>query len=294
MSSTCCALQKGTRERRCDFRRLGLVRGSHDLARRRSREAAEIARRIRRTSRRDRARSSSGWRWRSGVVSVSRRKRRDRRRVLGIDSAGRMARRSGHADGCAIRFADRRLPPDIHMTFRTIIEPFRIKTVEPIRQTTEDERRAALEAAHNNNVFLPAVRDVLIDLLTDSGTGAMSVFQWAGMMKGDESYAGARSFDVFEKSVRDITGFTQRDPDAPGAGGGAHPLPRARQAGRHRSQQHPFRHDARQRRGRGGNRARPADSGGTARPSRAIPSRGTWTSRRWKRRSSGTATEFPW
>jgi tryptophanase len=94
------------------------------------------------------------------------------------------------------------------MKFKTIIEPFRIKTVEPIRQTTEDERRIAIEDAHNN-VFLLKSRDVLIDLLTDSGTGAMSVFQWAGMMKGDESYAGARSFDVFEKSVRDITGFTQ-------------------------------------------------------------------------------------
>jgi tryptophanase len=93
------------------------------------------------------------------------------------------------------------------MKFKTIIEPFRIKTVEPIRQTTEDERRVAIEDAHNN-VFLLKARDVLIDLLTDSGTGAMSVFQWAGMMKGDESYAGARSFDVFEKSVRDITGFT--------------------------------------------------------------------------------------
>ena len=93
------------------------------------------------------------------------------------------------------------------MKFHTIIEPFRIKTVEPIRQTTEHERRVALEAAHNNVFLLPA-RDVLIDLLTDSGTGAMSVFQWAGMMKGDESYAGARSFDAFEKSVRDITGFS--------------------------------------------------------------------------------------
>src|SRR5688500_2495149 len=93
------------------------------------------------------------------------------------------------------------------MKFQTIIEPFRIKTVEPIRQTTLEERKAALEAAHNN-VFLLHSRDVLIDLLTDSGTGAMSVFQWSAMMKGDESYAGARSFDVFEKSVKDITGFT--------------------------------------------------------------------------------------
>ncbi len=92
------------------------------------------------------------------------------------------------------------------MRLNTIIEPFRIKTVEPIRQTTEAERAAALEAAHYN-VFLLQAEDVLIDLLTDSGTGAMSVFQWSGMMKGDESYAGARSFGVFERAVRDITGF---------------------------------------------------------------------------------------
>ncbi|HEU4642110.1 MAG TPA: tryptophanase [Gemmatimonadaceae bacterium] len=94
------------------------------------------------------------------------------------------------------------------MAFRTIIEPFRIKTVEPIRQTTAAERAAALERAHDN-VFLLKAEDVLIDLLTDSGTGAMSVYQWSGMMKGDESYAGARSFDVFERAVRDITGFAQ-------------------------------------------------------------------------------------
>ena len=92
------------------------------------------------------------------------------------------------------------------MPFTTIIEPFRIKTVEPIRQTTEAEREAAIRAAHWN-VFQLKAEDVLIDLLTDSGTGAMSVFQWAGMMRGDESYAGARSFYTFESTVRDITGF---------------------------------------------------------------------------------------
>jgi tryptophanase len=91
--------------------------------------------------------------------------------------------------------------------YKTIIEPFRIKTVEPIRQTTEAERSAAIHAAHYN-VFLLKGEDVLIDLLTDSGTGAMSVYQWAGMMKGDETYAGARSFYAFERAVHDITGFT--------------------------------------------------------------------------------------
>ncbi len=92
------------------------------------------------------------------------------------------------------------------MEFKTIIEPFRIKTVEPIRQTSRAEREHAIRVAHYNPFQLRA-EDVLIDLLTDSGTGAMSIYQWAGMMRGDESYAGARSFFAFEQTVHEITGF---------------------------------------------------------------------------------------
>ncbi|MCO5199000.1 MAG: tryptophanase [Anaerolineae bacterium] len=92
------------------------------------------------------------------------------------------------------------------MKFKTIIEPFRIKTVEPIRRTSYSDRQRALAVA-GNNLFLLHAEDVLIDLLTDSGTGAMSSAQWAGMMRGDESYAGARSFYRFEAVVQRITGF---------------------------------------------------------------------------------------
>jgi tryptophanase len=89
---------------------------------------------------------------------------------------------------------------------KTIIEPFRIKSVEPIYFNTAEERKIILEKA-SYNPFLIHSEDVLIDLLTDSGTSAMSSSQWAGIMHGDESYAGSPSFFRFEKTIQEITGM---------------------------------------------------------------------------------------
>jgi tryptophanase len=92
------------------------------------------------------------------------------------------------------------------MDYRTIIEPFRIHAVEPIRMTTRQERLRAIEAV-GWNLFGLHADDVLIDLLTDSGTGAMSRDQWAAMQHGDESYAGSPSWYVFLESVRELFPF---------------------------------------------------------------------------------------
>ena len=92
------------------------------------------------------------------------------------------------------------------MAFETIIEPFRIHSVEPLRLTTEEERRKAIEAVDFNLFKLPA-SEVLIDLLTDSGTGAMSRDQWAAIQHGDESYAGSPSWFRFLAAVQELFPF---------------------------------------------------------------------------------------
>lgn len=92
------------------------------------------------------------------------------------------------------------------MPYRTIIEPFRIHTVQAIDFPSLEQREAALERA-GYNLFGLNGDEVIIDLLTDSGTGAMSAEQWAGIMRGDESYAGSPSFYRFQESVQDLMGF---------------------------------------------------------------------------------------
>jgi len=89
---------------------------------------------------------------------------------------------------------------------KTIIEPFKIKSVEPIFMSTKDERERYIKEARYNP-FLLHSRHVIIDLLTDSGTSAMSSEQWAGIMRGDESYAGASSWEILYKEINDLTGF---------------------------------------------------------------------------------------
>ena len=89
---------------------------------------------------------------------------------------------------------------------KTIIEPFRIRSVEPLRHTTPEQREKFLRDA-GYNLFELRAADILIDLLTDSGTSAMSTHQWAAMMRGDESYAGSESFFRLQRVVSELTGF---------------------------------------------------------------------------------------
>ncbi len=92
--------------------------------------------------------------------------------------------------------------------WKTIIEPFRIKSVEPIGFTTDEERELVLKQAHYNLFNIKADK-IMVDLLTDSGTGAMSARQWGGIMIGDESYAGARSYHKFEDTIKDLTSYQE-------------------------------------------------------------------------------------
>jgi tryptophanase len=94
---------------------------------------------------------------------------------------------------------------------KTIIEPFRIRSVEPLRHTTPAQRETFLQQA-GYNLFELRAKDILIDLLTDSGTSAMSTHQWAAMMRGDESYAGSESFFRLKKVVDELTGFNHMIP----------------------------------------------------------------------------------
>src|SRR5579863_6332036 len=103
------------------------------------------------------------------------------------------------------------IPGAIILRVRTIIEPFRIKSVEPLHHTTVAQREIYLKRA-GYNLFLIDAENILIDLLTDSGTSAMSTEQWAALMRGDESYAGSPSFFRLKRAADDLTGLRHMIP----------------------------------------------------------------------------------
>jgi Beta-eliminating lyase len=125
--------------------------------------------------------------------------------------------------------------------FRTIFEPFRIHWVEPMRLTTRTERTAALAAA-GYNLFELRAEQVLIGLLPDSGTGAMSAKQWAGIQRGNEAYAGAPSFHRFRDAVTSLFPFRHILPTHQGRAAEKNPVHREGRGGPGRPGQHPFRH----------------------------------------------------